>query len=92
MDYNYRKESGEQEIRFTNLREKEAAAEDTEARRQNRKFLLTEKPQVRFLEENESAYRVIQIYDKGLKEELLYYMGAVEYQAKRYRRNLGYQD
>ena len=46
----------------------------------------------RFLDENESAYRVIQIYDKGLKEELLYYMGAMEYQAKRYRRNLGYQD
>ena len=46
----------------------------------------------RFLDDNESAYRVIQIYDKGLKEELLYYMGAMEYQAKRYRRNLGYQD
>ncbi len=46
----------------------------------------------RFLDENESAYRVIQIYDKELKEELLYYMGAMEYQAKRYRRNLGYQD
>lgn len=47
VDYNYRKESGELEIRFTNLREKEAAAEDAEARRQNRKYLLTEKPQVR---------------------------------------------
>ncbi len=46
----------------------------------------------RFLDENESAYRVIQIYDKELKEELLYYMGAMEYQAKWYRRNLGYQD
>ena len=46
----------------------------------------------RFLEENESAYRVIQIYDKELQKELLNYMGAMEYQAKRYRRNLGYQD
>nr|WP_304955999.1 hypothetical protein [uncultured Acetatifactor sp.] len=39
------------------------------------------------MEERENAYRVIQIYDKALQEELLYYMGAMEYQPKRYRRN-----
>ena len=53
---------------------------------------LIEELAERFLEEQENAYRVIQIYDKALQEELLYYMGAMEYQAKRYRRNLGYKD
>ena len=53
---------------------------------------LIEEMAERFLEEQENAYRVIQIYDKSIQEELLYYMGAMEYQAKRYRRNLGYKD
>ena len=54
-------------------------------------YLLEELAE-KFLEEHENAYRVIQIYDKALQEELLYYMSAMEYQAKRYRRNLGYKD
>lgn len=45
-----------------------------------------------FLADHDNAYRVIQIYDKALQEELVHYMSAMEYQAKRYRRNLGYQD
>ena len=44
--YDYKRESGELEISFTNLREKEAVAEDAEARRQNRKYLLAEKPRL----------------------------------------------
>ena len=53
---------------------------------------LLEEIAEKFLEEHENAYRVIQIYDKELQEELLYYMDAMEYQAKRYRRNSGYKD
>lgn len=53
---------------------------------------LLEEIAEKFLEEHESAYRVIQIYDKALQEELLYSMGVMEYQAKRYRRNSGYTD
>ena len=53
---------------------------------------LREEMAEKFLEENENAYRVIQIYDKALQEELLYYMDIMEYQSKRYRRNLGYKD
>ncbi len=53
---------------------------------------LKEEMAEKFLEERENAYRVIQIYDKELQTELLYYMGVMEYQSKRYRRNLGYND
>lgn len=45
--YSYEDESGELEIRFVNLRVEAATEEDAEARRQNRKYLLAEKPQVR---------------------------------------------
>lgn len=53
---------------------------------------LIEEMAEKFLEEHENVYRVIQIYDKALQEELRYYMGAMEYQARRYRRNSGYKD
>ncbi len=41
------KEPGELEIRFTDLRVESAEEEDAESRRQNRKYLLAERPQVR---------------------------------------------
>ncbi|HBA49717.1 MAG TPA: hypothetical protein DCZ91_18360 [Lachnospiraceae bacterium] len=53
---------------------------------------LIEELAEKFLEKYESAYRVIQIYDQTLQRELLYYMDAMEQQARRYRRNLGYKD
>ena len=51
---------------------------------------LIEEMSEQFMEEHEDAYRVIQIYDKALQEELLHYMGAIKYQARRYSRNSGY--
>lgn len=41
------KEPGELEIRFTDLRVESAEEEDAESRRQNRKYLLAERPRVR---------------------------------------------
>lgn len=43
----YKKEAREVTLRFTNLSVKAATEEDAETRRQNRKYLLAEKPQVR---------------------------------------------
>ena len=45
--YSYEDESGELEIRFVNLRVEAATEEGAEDRRQDRKYLLVEKPQVR---------------------------------------------
>ena len=45
--YEYKKKTGTLEIRFTGLHVAEAEEEDAESRRQNKKYLLVEKPQVR---------------------------------------------
>lgn len=43
-----------------------------------------------FLDKYENAYRVIQVYDEQIKQELTAYMDALDYQ--RYRRQAGYED